>query len=329
VNQGLLCAPYLGNGRVILNAASPAAPACLAVSGTFLNLTLTSDSPNNILSPSIFSGTGAVETAVPLTFHGVNQTWSGFTYRWQGAASSADRITVTGTLTLDGLPSNYRFQVASLDGSLPGFNVGAPCSWSLLAADSFGTNLTREQLASALDRNSVGELQQAIGAYGDFSLVLDGDEIRLTYQPAAPTATTLYISPDGNDANDGETPATAKRTLRGALPFLLPGGTLHVLGAGDGGNPPVYTTPATINIPSGITVRIYPGAIIKFATGANINVASGGTLIADGAIFTHIADDARGGDTNGDGNRTVPVQDKYNITGAGTINIAADCAYFY
>jgi alpha-tubulin suppressor-like RCC1 family protein len=333
VNQGALCTSWLGNGQIILNAASPAAPACLAASGTFINLTLTSASPDNILSPGIFTGTGsvavAVETAAPLIFHGVNQTWSGFTYRWQGNASAADCITVTGALTLDGLPSNYRFQVASLDGSLPGFNIGSPCSWTLLAADSFITNLTADQLDAALDRNSVGELQQDIGAYGDFSLVLADNEIRLVYQPAVPTAATLYISPDGNDANDGETPETAKRTLRGALPFLLPGGTLHVLGDGAGGNLPVYTIPATINIPSGITVRIYSGAIIKFATNANINVTAGGAFIANGVIFTHIADDARGGDTNGDGNRTVPAQDKYSIAGAGVINIAADCVWFY
>ncbi|MBP5670770.1 MAG: carboxypeptidase regulatory-like domain-containing protein, partial [Victivallales bacterium] len=81
------------------------------------------------------------------------------------------------------------------------------------------------------------------------------------------------------------------------------------------------------SVPSGVTLTIQKGAIIKFATGAELK-ADGGNIIAAGGLFTHIADDSEeaGGDTNEDGIATVPVYDAYTLTG---FNLSDDCDVRY
>ena len=71
----------------------------------------------------------------------------------------------------------------------------------------------------------------------------------------------------------------------------------------------LYKVTTDLKIPSGSTLVIAPGAIVKFAAGKSLTVNSGGKLSAIGTralpiIFTSIKDDAYGGDTNGDGDAT-------------------------
>ena len=73
----------------------------------------------------------------------------------------------------------------------------------------------------------------------------------------------------------------------------------------------LYIVDDNITIPSGVTLTIEPGVIVKFAVGKSLVINNGGSLSAIGTralpiVFTSIKDDANGGDTNGDGTATTP-----------------------
>jgi RHS repeat-associated protein len=77
-------------------------------------------------------------------------------------------------------------------------------------------------------------------------------------------------------------------------------------------------------IPSGVTLTLAPGAIVKFAKGTGIIIQPGGILDASGAtagepiILTSFADDSAGGDSNEDGDNSVPMVGDWNgLTDSG------------
>ena len=78
----------------------------------------------------------------------------------------------------------------------------------------------------------------------------------------------------------------------------------------------VWLITAPLTIPSGVSLTIEPGAVVKFMPGASLTVANGGSCIARGAIFTHVADDTIGGDTLMDGAPAVAIPvGEYRVTG--------------
>lgn len=84
------------------------------------------------------------------------------------------------------------------------------------------------------------------------------------------------------------------------------------------------------DIPDGVTLNIGDNCVVKFSDNAGLNVLSGGTLnVGNSVVFTHIADDSIGGDTNADEGRSLPQYDKYTISGSGNIAIAEDCDWRY
>ncbi len=82
-----------------------------------------------------------------------------------------------------------------------------------------------------------------------------------------------------------------------------------------------------VRIPQGRRLTIASGAIVKFCTRTGIIVE--GTLQADGAVFTALADDNVGGDTDHNGKNTV-AQTTYTISGAGSIfNTGTQYRFYY
>ena len=73
----------------------------------------------------------------------------------------------------------------------------------------------------------------------------------------------------------------------------------------------VYQISGNLVVPSGITLTLMPGSIVKFDANAGIDVQSGAQLVANGTTaqpiyLTSIKDDSVGGDTNNDGSATSP-----------------------
>lgn len=84
-------------------------------------------------------------------------------------------------------------------------------------------------------------------------------------------------------------------------------------------------------VPEGVTLTIEPGAIVKVCEGAGFLVKTGGTLNVSGAILTHIADDTIGGDTNMDGDRTVPTDNQWAMESEGVItsDVTTEFRWFF
>ncbi len=79
----------------------------------------------------------------------------------------------------------------------------------------------------------------------------------------------------------------------------------------------VYRITGDLTVPSGVTLTIQPGAILKFDAGMSLIVEKGGKLTAQGTtaqpiVFTSINDDQYGGDTNGDDGETSPSSGDWN-----------------
>lgn len=91
----------------------------------------------------------------------------------------------------------------------------------------------------------------------------------------------------------------------------------------------VHLVTETVIVPSGMTLTIESGTIVKFCSGTGIQVLAGGTLVANGVRFTHFADDTLGGDTNMDGSESKPSPNVYSIGGAGTLTMDSSTELHY
>ncbi len=91
----------------------------------------------------------------------------------------------------------------------------------------------------------------------------------------------------------------------------------------------VHLVTADVTVPSGKTLTIAPGAVVKFMTGTTLTIGSGGICYARGVIFTHINDDTVGGDTLMDGDAAKPVVDGYDLIYNGQFWEDDDTQYRY
>ena len=68
----------------------------------------------------------------------------------------------------------------------------------------------------------------------------------------------------------------------------------------------VHVVRDNVVIPDGVTLTLGYDCVVKFTDGARIYVEGDGRLVSQGAILTDIAEDSVGGDTNHDGDASVP-----------------------
>ena len=101
-----------------------------------------------------------------------------------------------------------------------------------------------------------------------------------------------------------------------------------ILAAGETwGTDKVHLVTAAVTVPSGISLTIQAGAVVKFMPGASLTVANGGNCTARGVIFTHVNDDTIGGDTLMDGDSAAPKMGDYTITGSVTDDDSTEYRY--
>ncbi len=96
-------------------------------------------------------------------------------------------------------------------------------------------------------------------------------------------------------------------TTSGTLPIKNVAGSLS--GVRTWSADTVYVVTASVTIPNGSSLTLEPGTIVKFATGQSMTIS--GLMSAIGTpdayvVFTSLRDDTFGGDSNGDGEATVP-----------------------
>ncbi|HEY8450082.1 MAG TPA: right-handed parallel beta-helix repeat-containing protein, partial [Bacillota bacterium] len=121
----------------------------------------------------------------------------------------------------------------------------------------------------------------AAGAYTVTAQVVGVGQPAQTYTTATKTVTaasteTIYVAPDGNDANAGVTPELPKATIQAGIAAVAPGGTVVVA-------PGTYTEKIIIAKP--LTLRgnpQAPSAVVIDAAAANDAVV---TLAADNVVF--------------------------------------------
>ena len=77
----------------------------------------------------------------------------------------------------------------------------------------------------------------------------------------------------------------------------------------------VHLITATVTVPSGVSLIIESGAVVKFMPGTSLVVEGDASCTAQGVTFTHVNDDTAGGDTLMDGEETSAIMSEYTITG--------------
>ena len=86
----------------------------------------------------------------------------------------------------------------------------------------------------------------------------------------------------------------------------------------------IYVVRDNVVVPSGVTLTIQNGCIVKFTEKTHIYCEGSGVLNLQGATLASIADDAIGGDTNLDGDASRPTTDEWLKGGIGDGLIEVD-----
>lgn len=183
-------------------------------------------------------------------------------------------------------------------------------------------------------------------------IATEGAAIPITYSPRWGNAVSCEVTESGRAAlvaaatSEGATSWTPQGTGGHTLThtagsttytaqFAVLGGeeVVHPGSSGESGTSGIWAADKThlvtapLAIPSGVSLTIEAGAVVKFMPGTSLSVASGGSCTAKGVIFTHIGDDTIGGDTLMDGDSATPKMGDYAITGSVTDDDSTEYRY--
>ena len=89
----------------------------------------------------------------------------------------------------------------------------------------------------------------------------------------------------------------------------------------------VHVVRDVVRVPSGKTLTVADGAVVKFCDDADIMVDKGGALTLGSSVLTHIADNKHGG--NPYHHSTSPAADSFELTFNGALNFIGDPEVLY
>ena len=182
--------------------------------------------------------------------------------------------------------------------------VSAP--FRLEQRTSFGGRLARGEVRIS----SVAEEENA-----NARLAIDGQEPQ-DWSVSAPVWDSSSLKDGWYDASldEGENTASAELAVLNRADVEIHGGALEANETWSADK--LHIVQYWVRIPAGKTLAIEDGAVVKFCEGTGIQ--NDGTLKANDVVFTAIADDTVGGDTDMNGAGGVIANGAYDIMGRGT-----------
>jgi len=237
---------------------------------------------------------------------------------------SGMRLTVDGTLLVNGTSSapsvftSYADDSTGGDTNGDGPSAGQPGDWGSIHFEptSGASTLDWTEVWFAGDGNHASiEIDEANIALGNCFLTLGSAAgIDLNGSEALPAITSCEITDHQTCAIEGASldaiPGFSGNTASGnsdgdSLLLALPSPTADVIISADNCLNSTLVYASHWGIPTGVTVTIRKGVILKAATSYS-KVTVHGSLLTFGSasspvVFTSLADDDYGGDTNGDG----------------------------
>ncbi|HEY1012818.1 MAG TPA: right-handed parallel beta-helix repeat-containing protein, partial [Herpetosiphonaceae bacterium] len=113
-----------------------------------------------------------------------------------------------------------------------------PCTWAQVRANWPNAGIQNNAL-SGLMFKAGGPWPGFVGNVDAFTIGVANSDQTFDFEPTEQCAALCYVSPQGNDANGGTSPADAKRTIQAGVNQVAAGGTVQIASG-------VYTESVTI-----------------------------------------------------------------------------------